>query len=181
MRIYPGQLLLITPRVNWDGKEKAKHVKRILYKNSCKFPPCIIFPDKFTPWKLPFAWFIPLWKNPWQKIPPSPENVWMHPNKKHYVLITGIFYNLNIFPLGLWEGRVSCCTQRHCYWVSQLWWTKCLSQKFDRTILERKWRGGGLVAVQFFRSLKKGTRNFNFRLNEPSFHILGPLGGYDHP
>ena len=33
----------------------------------------------------------------------------------------------------------------------------------------------------FFWSLKKGTRNFNFRQNEPSRDILGPLGRYDQP
>ena len=41
--------------------------------------------------------------------------------------------------------------------------------------------GGGLVALQFFWSLKKGTRNFHFRYNEHSHNILGPLGRYDHP
>ena len=41
--------------------------------------------------------------------------------------------------------------------------------------------GGGLGALQFFGSLKKGTRTFNFRWNEPSCDILGPLGRYDHP
>ena len=41
--------------------------------------------------------------------------------------------------------------------------------------------GGGLDALQFFWSLKKGTRTFHFRLNEPSHDILGRLGWYDHP
>ena len=41
--------------------------------------------------------------------------------------------------------------------------------------------GGGLAALQFFWSLKKGTRAFHFRQNEPSFDILGPLGRYDDP
>ena len=41
--------------------------------------------------------------------------------------------------------------------------------------------GGGLDALQFFRSLKKGTRTFHFRWNEPSCEILGPLGRYDDP
>ena len=41
--------------------------------------------------------------------------------------------------------------------------------------------GGGLGALQFFWSLKKGTRTFHFRSNEPSCNILGPLGRYDHP
>ena len=41
--------------------------------------------------------------------------------------------------------------------------------------------GGGLDALQFFWSLKKGTRTFHFRQNEPSCDILGPLGRYDDP
>ena len=41
--------------------------------------------------------------------------------------------------------------------------------------------GGGLGALQFFWSLKKGTRTFHFGSNEPSRKILGPLGRYDHP
>ena len=32
-----------------------------------------------------------------------------------------------------------------------------------------------------FWSVKKGTRTFNFRSNEPSHDNLGPLGRYDHP
>jgi len=40
--------------------------------------------------------------------------------------------------------------------------------------------GRGLGALQFL-SLKKGTRTFNFRQNEPSRGILGALGRYDHP
>ena len=39
--------------------------------------------------------------------------------------------------------------------------------------------GGGLDALQFFWSLRKGTRTFHFRQNEPSCDILGPLGRYD--
>jgi len=41
--------------------------------------------------------------------------------------------------------------------------------------------GVGLGALQFFWSLKKGTRTFQFRYNEPSCDILGPLGRYDDP
>ena len=40
---------------------------------------------------------------------------------------------------------------------------------------------GGLGALQFFWSLTKGTRTFNFRYIEPSRDILGPLSRYDHP
>ena len=36
--------------------------------------------------------------------------------------------------------------------------------------------GGGLGAC----SLEKGTRAFNFRYNEPSCDILGPLGRYGY-
>jgi len=41
--------------------------------------------------------------------------------------------------------------------------------------------GGGLDALQFLWSLKKGTRTFHFRQNEPSCDILGPLGRCDDP
>ena len=41
--------------------------------------------------------------------------------------------------------------------------------------------GGGLGDLQFFGSLKKGTRTFHFRYNEPSRNVLGQLGRYDHP
>ena len=41
--------------------------------------------------------------------------------------------------------------------------------------------GGGLSALQFFWSLKKGIRTFNYSQNEPSCDILGPLDRYDHP
>ena len=41
--------------------------------------------------------------------------------------------------------------------------------------------GGGLDALQFIWSLKKGTRTFPFRYSEPSCDILGPLGRYDDP
>ena len=41
--------------------------------------------------------------------------------------------------------------------------------------------GGGLDALKLFWSLKKGTRIFHFRYNEPSCNILEPLGWYNHP
>ena len=41
--------------------------------------------------------------------------------------------------------------------------------------------GGSLGALQFLWSLKKGTRTFNLRYNEPSRDILGSLSRYDHP
>ena len=41
--------------------------------------------------------------------------------------------------------------------------------------------GGGLGALQFFWSLKKGTRNFHFRSKESPHKILESLGQYDHP
>ena len=46
---------------------------------------------------------------------------------------------------------------------------------------KKKSVGEGLVALHFFKSLKKGTRTFNFRSNESSYNILGPLGQYDYP
>ena len=52
-----------------------------------------------------------------------------------------------------------------------------LSKNFDPLTLEKELSvGGGLGALQFFWSLKKGTRTFHFRYNEPSCDILGPLG-----
>ena len=41
------------------------------------------------------------------------------------------------------------------------------------------WRGPRCPPI--FWSLKKGTRTFHFRQNEPSCDILGPLGQYDDP
>ena len=41
--------------------------------------------------------------------------------------------------------------------------------------------GEGLDALQYFWSLRKGTRTFNFRSNEPSRKILGPLFRNDQP
>ena len=53
-----------------------------------------------------------------------------------------------------------------------------------KIVIERFWekRGSerGLVAIQSFESLKKGTRTFNFLSNKPLHDILGPLGRYDH-
>jgi hypothetical protein len=40
---------------------------------------------------------------------------------------------------------------------------------------------GGLVALQYFSSLKNGSIVFNFLLNESSPDFLGPLVRYDHP
>ena len=52
-------------------------------------------------------------------------------------------------------------------------------------LIRRLWEkisvGGGLGALQFFWSLKKGTRTFHVCSNKPSRKILGPLGRYDHP
>ena len=39
----------------------------------------------------------------------------------------------------------------------------------------------GSVVLQSFCPLKKGTRTFNFRSNQPSPIILGPLVWYDQP
>ena len=57
-----------------------------------------------------------------------------------------------------------------------------MAQNFDGTILGKKKDGGhGLVALQSFRSLKKGTRALNLRSNEPSYNILIPVSQYNHP
>ena len=50
-----------------------------------------------------------------------------------------------------------------------------------RYLWEKMSMGRGLGALQFFWSLRKGTRTFYFRYNEPSCDILGPLGRYDDP
>ena len=42
-------------------------------------------------------------------------------------------------------------------------------------------KGGGLGALQFFLSLRKDSRTFNFRKNEPFRGILRLLSPYDHP
>ena len=53
--------------------------------------------------------------------------------------------------------------------------------KFCSDDFEKRGMGRGLVALQSFWSLKKGTRSFNIRSNDSSPDILGPLGRYDHP
>ena len=52
---------------------------------------------------------------------------------------------------------------------------------FDLMTLGKYERGRGPRCPQIFWSLKNGTRTFNFRYNEPSRKILGPLSRYDHP
>ena len=50
-----------------------------------------------------------------------------------------------------------------------------------RRFLGEKERGRGPSCPPIFRSLKKNTRTFNFRSNQLSSNILGPLDRYDHP
>ena len=73
-----------------------------------------------------------------------------------------------------------CDPQRHSYNIFLLGWTKWLSQNFVPVTWGKMSVGGGLVAVQFFWSLKNDTKTFNLHFNEPSRNILGPLGRYDH-
>ena len=56
-----------------------------------------------------------------------------------------------------------------------------ISEFWSGDFWEKMSVGGGLGALQFFWSLKKGTRPFKFRYNEPFRDILGPLSRYDHP
>ena len=55
--------------------------------------------------------------------------------------------------------------------ISKLW-----SEDF-----EKKWVWKGAYYPIIFWLLKKYTIIFNFRSNEPSPEILGPLGQYGHP
>ena len=45
----------------------------------------------------------------------------------------------------------------------------------------KTWAWVGAWCPPIFWSLKKGTRTFNFRYNEPSCTTLGPPGRYDDP
>jgi len=58
-------------------------------------------------------------------------------------------------------------------------------KSYLKILIRRFWEKsgveGGLVALQFFWSLKKGMGTFNFRYNEPSLEVLGSLGRCDHP
>ena len=58
---------------------------------------------------------------------------------------------------------------------------KMAISEFDSTTLEKNERGRGPRCPPIFWSLKKSTRTFHFRLNEPSCKVLGPLGPYNHP
>ena len=53
---------------------------------------------------------------------------------------------------------------RHSYYGFPLCGTKWLSQNFDPLTLGKMSVGGGLGALQFFWSPKKGTRTFSFPL-----------------
>jgi hypothetical protein len=46
-----------------------------LYKNSGKFPQCIISPENFTPWKLSSPWETYPWKTSQQKLCPPPHPI----------------------------------------------------------------------------------------------------------
>ena len=63
--------------------------------------------------------------------------------------------------------------QRHSYKVFRLCWIKWPSQNFDPTTLGEKMSvGGGLGALRFFWSLKKGTRTFHFSFDMSPFAKL---------
>ena len=72
-------------------------------RNSGKFQQCMISPDNFTPWKLPFLWTIRLWENPKEKIRPPPHSkIYKYFPETDTMRKQGDkFYNLKIFPLGL--------------------------------------------------------------------------------
>ena len=58
---------------------------------------------------------------------------------------------------------------------------KMAISEFWSDYLGKNEREGPRCPLIFFWSLKKGTRTFHFRSNEPSRKILGTLGRYDHP
>ena len=72
---------------------KKKDIKRIVYRNSGKFPKYEIAFDKFIHWKRPSPWEVTPWKNPQQKIFLSPptESVCMRPNNKYHAYTKGKF------------------------------------------------------------------------------------------
>ena len=54
-----------------------------------------------------------------------------------------------------------------------------IEKNFDPVTSGKYERGRGLVAFKYFGPLKRALELLNFRLNEPSHDILGPLGQYD--
>ena len=60
---------------------------------------------------------------------------------------------------------------RHNYWTFQIGWTKWLSQNSGWMCLGngRVW---GLVLLQLYLTIKKGTRTFNFQSTEPISKFL---------
>ena len=58
---------------------------------------------------------------------------------------------------------------------------KMVVSKFGQVTLEKNKHGSGPSAFQCFRLLKKDTRTFNFRSNELSHDILGPVGSIQSP
>ena len=91
-----------------------------------------------------------------------------HPFHKNVICPKGITYNTcPDAPGGFVDPGV-------CYLIFELCLTKWPSQNFHRIYWEEKCVMG-LVALQSLLSLEKGTRNFDFQLNEP----LQTL--HDHP
>ena len=125
------------------------------------------------PWKIPPR-EVPLTYYPLINPPPPP--------KPKIPLKPTVHFQITINICKHWSKFVTCGPSHgpQVYKVFWLRWIKLLSQKF--------WFGdfGKIISVdlgtlQFFWSLKKGTRTFHFLLNEPSHKTLGPLGRYDHP
>ena len=98
-----------------------------------------------------------------------------HPQTKKIPLKTSVHFPITITVCKHWSKFVTSSPsprdyggvshpQRHSYYGFRLCGTKWVSQNFDPLTLEKKMSvGGGLGALKFFWSLKKGTRTFYFR------------------
>ena len=92
-----------------------------------------------------------------------------HPsNPKKIPLKTSVHFPIAIAVCKHWSKFVTCspssgdCGGKN-KWGMNICWTKWLSQNFDPLTLGKKMSvGGGLDSLQFFWSLKKGTRTFHF-------------------
>ena len=117
------------------------------------------------------------------------------PSQQKIILKRSVHFQIIITVCKRWSKFVTCSPspgdcggvsqpKRHSYYVFWLCWTKWLSQNFDPLTLGKKMSvGGGLGALQFFWSLKKGTRTFNFQLEwalsqhfRTTWSIRSPLG-----
>ena len=122
---------------------------------------------------------VPPWKKKQQKICLPTQNVCILPNNKYYAKTMGNFYKLKIFPLRLWRGHVMYKSMD----IGPFNYDEqngCLKISIGQFWGKRGW-GRGPSCPPIFLSIEKGPRTFNFRSNEPSHDILGPLGRCDHP